>query len=60
MAFADDHGHDLIEGMESEQHGWVVSVQWHPERPEPHKPDFAPVMRRLFDAFVKQARSLRV
>ena len=60
VAFADDHGHDLIEGMESEQHGWVVSVQWHPERPEPHKPDFAPVMRRLFDAFVKQARSLRV
>lgn len=24
----------LIEGMESEEHGWVVGVQWHPERPE--------------------------
>jgi putative glutamine amidotransferase len=56
VAFADDHGRDLVEGMESDQHRWVVGVQWHPERLEEHKPAFAPVMRRLFDAFVAQAK----
>jgi gamma-glutamyl-gamma-aminobutyrate hydrolase PuuD len=60
VAFAAEHGDQLIEGMESEQHRWVVGVQWHPERPEDHKPAFAPVMRRLFDAFVAQAIQLRV
>lgn len=60
VAFAADHGGELIEGMESEQHRWVVGVQWHPERPEEHKPAFAPVMRRLFEAFVAQAVALRV
>lgn len=59
VAFADDHDAELVEGMESESHRWVVSVQWHPERPEPHKPAFAPLMRRLFDAFVAQARAVR-
>jgi putative glutamine amidotransferase len=60
VAFAADHGGELIEGMESEQHRWVVGVQWHPERPEEHKPAFAPIMRRLFEAFVAQAVALRV
>ena len=59
VAFADDHAGELIEGVESLQHRWVVGVQWHPERPEDHKPAFAPVMRRLFDAFVAQAQRVR-
>ena len=59
IAFADDHGSDLVEGAESEQHRWVVSVQWHPERPEEHKPAFAPLMRRLFDAFVRESQRTR-
>ncbi len=57
VAFADDPAGELIEGMESEQHRWVVGVQWHPERPEDHKPHFAPRMRRLFEAFVAAAVS---
>lgn len=56
VAWADDHGRELIEGMESISHGWVVGVQWHPERLEDHKPSFAPLMRRLFAAFVERAR----
>ena len=59
IAFADDHGSDLVEGTESEHHRWVVSVQWHPERPESHEAGFAPLMRRLFDAFVAEARKIR-
>ncbi len=59
IAFADDHGGELVEGCESEQHRWVVSVQWHPERPEAHEATFAPLMRRLFDAFVAEARKIR-
>jgi putative glutamine amidotransferase len=57
VGFSDDHGHRLIEGMESEQHHWVVGVQWHPERPEEHKAAFAPLMRRLFEAFITQVRT---
>ncbi len=60
VAFADEHGIDLVEASESAHHRWVVSVQWHPERPEPERPAFAPVMRRLFAALVAQARSVRV
>jgi putative glutamine amidotransferase len=60
VAFAADHGGELIEGMESEQHRWVVGVQWHPERIEEHRPSFAPTMRRLFEAFVCGAARLRV
>jgi len=60
VAFADDDtlpaGRELIEGMESEQHRWVVSVQWHPERLEPQRPHFAPLMRRLYAAFVEEVR----
>jgi len=55
VATAADHGGELIEGVESEQHGWVVGVQWHPERPEPERPAFAPLMRRLVAAFVSGA-----
>ena len=59
VAWADDHGRQLVEGMESEAHAWVVGVQWHPERLEEHKPDFAPAMRRLFTAFIEQTRRTR-
>jgi|CXWL01.1.fsa_nt_gi putative glutamine amidotransferase len=57
VAFADEHGNDLVEGMESTQHRWVVGVQWHPERPEEHKPDFHPLQKKLFAEFVTQASS---
>ena len=60
VAFAADRGGQLIEGMESEHHRWVVGVQWHPERIEEHRPAFAPAMRRLFEAFVREAMRLRV
>ena len=60
VAFAADRGGQLIEGMESEHHRWVVGVQWHPERIEEHRPAFAPTMRRLFKAFVREATRLRV
>ncbi|MEX0749780.1 MAG: gamma-glutamyl-gamma-aminobutyrate hydrolase family protein [Dehalococcoidia bacterium] len=56
VAWAEDHGRNLVEGMESEAHRWVVAVQWHPERLEEHKPAFAPLMRRLFAAFIDQAQ----
>ena len=56
VAFADDDGDDLVEGVESVEHEWVIGVQWHPERLEEHKPEFAPRMRRLFDAFMSAAR----
>ncbi len=59
VAFADEHGDELIEGMESEQHRWVVGVQWHPERPEEHKPAFHPLQKKLFAAFIEQARTTR-
>lgn len=52
VAWAHDPQAELIEGVESEAHTWVVGVQWHPERVEPHEPAFHPLMRRLFDAFV--------
>lgn len=60
VAWSHDDGGELIEGMESEQHRWVVGVQWHPERPESHKQAFAPLMRQLFAAFTAQAAKLRV
>jgi putative glutamine amidotransferase len=59
VGFSDDHGHRLIEGLESEAHRWVVGVQWHPERPEEHRAAFAPLMRRLFDTFIREVRSVR-
>jgi gamma-glutamyl-gamma-aminobutyrate hydrolase PuuD len=59
IAFSDDDGRQLIEGVESERHSWVVGVQWHPERPEDHRAEFAPLMRRLFDAFVRECATIR-
>jgi putative glutamine amidotransferase len=59
VAFADDHGRSLVEGMESEQHRWVVGVQWHPERLEPQEPAFAPAMRKLFAALIAQTERIR-
>jgi putative glutamine amidotransferase len=59
VGFADDHGETLVEAYESERHAWVIGVQWHPERPEEHEPAFAPRMRRLFDAFIAAARTVR-
>jgi gamma-glutamyl-gamma-aminobutyrate hydrolase PuuD len=57
VAFADDHGGELIEGLESAHHRWVVGVQWHPERPEDDHAEFAPAMRRLYDALLHEIRS---
>ncbi|MDP9238867.1 MAG: gamma-glutamyl-gamma-aminobutyrate hydrolase family protein [Chloroflexota bacterium] len=54
--FADDHGGELVEAAESQQHRWCVSVQWHPERPEEQRPEFAPLMRRLFADFVSRCQ----
>ena len=59
VAFADDHGGTLIEGLESEQHRGVVGVQWHPERLEEHEPSFAPAMRKLFDALIAATERVR-
>jgi putative glutamine amidotransferase len=58
-AHADDHGRQLVEGVESVEHGWVVGVQWHPERLEEQRPAFAPAMRRLFAEFIKQSQPAR-
>jgi putative glutamine amidotransferase len=59
VGFADDQGAEFVEGAESLQHRWVVGVQWHPERLEEHKPAFAPLMRRLFGAFVRETSAAR-
>ena len=52
-AMSDD---GLVEGMESVAHGWVVGVQWHPERPEPEMPGFAESSRKLWEAFAEAVR----
>jgi putative glutamine amidotransferase len=57
VGFADEHGTDLIEAVESTTHTWVVGVQWHPERLEEHKPAFHPLQRALFEAFIARCRS---
>lgn len=59
VAFAEDHGRSLIEGMESDQHRWVVGVQWHPERIEDHVTAYAPAMRRLFAALIAATANVR-
>jgi putative glutamine amidotransferase len=46
----------LVEGVESPAHGWVVGVQWHPERPEPEKEGFADSSRKLWEAFASAVR----
>jgi putative glutamine amidotransferase len=47
----------LVEGLESDAHAWVVSVQWHPERPDPHIPGFDAEARQLFEAFAAAVRA---
>lgn len=49
VAWAED---GLIEGVEHDE-GWVVAVQWHPERTAAEDP----VQQRLFDAFVERCRA---
>jgi putative glutamine amidotransferase len=44
----------LVEAMEGERQRWLVSVQWHPERPE-----MATTMAPLFAAFVQACRQSR-
>jgi putative glutamine amidotransferase len=46
----------LVEGLESDAHSWVLSVQWHPERPDSHIEGFDPLARRLFAAFAQAVR----
>jgi len=43
----------LIEAIESNDHPFVLGVQWHPEE----LVQDAPPMRRLFEVFVSAARS---
>lgn len=45
----------MVEATEHRDLGWVVGVQWHPEDPRGPGAD----RRRLFAAFVEQARSAR-
>ena len=49
----------FVEAIESRAHGWVVGVQWHPERLEPEHPGFAPSSRLLFEALLHEARRSR-
>ena len=49
VAWAED---GLIEGAEAED-GWVVAVQWHPERAATEDP----VQQRLFGSFVSRCRT---
>ncbi len=46
----------IVEALEREGSRWVLSVQWHPERPEGQIPGFAERSRRLFAALVEAAR----
>jgi gamma-glutamyl-gamma-aminobutyrate hydrolase PuuD len=49
----------LVEGLERrEPGGFVVSVQWHPERPE-ERDNFNPVFAPLFAAFVQAATAAK-
>ncbi|HEX5139403.1 MAG TPA: gamma-glutamyl-gamma-aminobutyrate hydrolase family protein [Dehalococcoidia bacterium] len=41
----------LVEALESDAHRWVVSVQWHPERPDLYIEGFDAESRLLFEAF---------
>jgi gamma-glutamyl-gamma-aminobutyrate hydrolase PuuD len=46
----------LVEAVESERHGWVIGVQWHPERDEPHLAGFERSGRRLFEEMAAGAK----
>lgn len=45
---------DLIEAFESDEHRWVVGVQWHPERIG-RDTGMSPEVEGVFDAFVREA-----
>jgi len=45
---------DLIEAFESDQHRWLVGVQWHPERVGKDQ-GMSPEVEGVFDAFVQEA-----
>lgn len=45
---------ELVEGLESPSHRWVVGVQWHPERDE-----VKDAFRALFEAFLAEAAKTR-
>lgn len=49
VAWSDD---GLVEGVEADDGGWVVGVQWHPETTAADDP----TQQALFDAFVAEAR----
>lgn len=49
---ASAHVGDLVEGLESTRHRFVVGVQWHPERVD----EVDAPAKRIFDAFVAAAR----
>jgi putative glutamine amidotransferase len=50
----------FVEGLEAvEPRGWLVGVQWHPERPDPEQPNHATMSRRLFSAFLAAVRESR-
>lgn len=43
----------FIEAVElADAKGWLVSVQWHPERPEPERSHHTPTNAPLFEAFL--------
>lgn len=50
----------MVEAVESREHRWLLGVQWHPERPEPEHPGFAPASHRLFEGLVAAARKAGV
>ena len=45
---------DLIEAFESDEHRWVVGVQWHPERIGKDQ-GMSPAVQGVFDAFIHEA-----
>ncbi len=51
---------NIIEGVESINHRWVVGVQWHPERVEDFPPPYQEPQRRLFRALVRAAAEVSV
>jgi putative glutamine amidotransferase len=50
----------LVEAVESTAHTWVIGVQWHPERDEPHLESFAARGRRLFAELARACASRRL